>query len=226
MPWKTWFHRKKKNWHSILHKTVLSHLNSGLVFEYYKACEISKYFSCSSLTEYSIPCSVHQQVTVLKCVWNELLTLRLAFRPSPVEDALVLGTGQLLRRDQGEPGLRRWVGRFLDEIVAPCKAMNLEMAELVCMKALVLFNPGVYACMLYILVEALLFIYMYVHFQGTEKEFSCAMLCIFNTFQWGWNEYVEYPGTWFLQESNFPMASIWIFDCRLFLICTKLDLYY
>ena len=82
------------------------------------------------------------QVIVLKCVWNELLTLRLAFRPSPVEDALVLGTGKLLFRNKGDPEMMRIVGRFLDEIVTPCKMMSLEMAELVCMKALVLFNPG------------------------------------------------------------------------------------
>ncbi|XP_065185648.1 retinoic acid receptor RXR-beta-A-like isoform X2 [Sycon ciliatum] len=85
--------------------------------------------------------TIEDQVSVLKSVWNELLTLRLAFRPSPVEDALLLGTGKLLFRDKGDPEMMRIVGRFLDEIVTPCKMMNLEMAELVCMKALVLFNP-------------------------------------------------------------------------------------
>ena len=75
-------------------------------------------------------------------VWNELLTLQLAFRTSPFENTLTLGTGQLMYRDQGDPDIRRLVGRFIDEIVTPCKAMSLEMAELVCMKALVLFNPG------------------------------------------------------------------------------------
>lgn len=82
------------------------------------------------------------QVVVLKSVWNELLTIQLAFRASPYESTLILGSGQLLYRDQGDPDIRRLVGRFIDEIVTPCKAMGLEMAELVSMKALVLFNPG------------------------------------------------------------------------------------
>jgi hypothetical protein len=92
-----------------------------------------------------IPCFIglhlDDQVRLLKCTWSELLMLRMATRYSPMEDTLVLGSGRALHREfTQDPEVRRLIGRILDEVVAPFKKMNIDQAEMACLKTIILFD--------------------------------------------------------------------------------------
>eukprot|EP00118_Oscarella_pearsei_P025378 m.308087 g.308087 ORF g.308087 m.308087 type:complete len:435 (+) comp43358_c0_seq1:141-1445(+) len=84
------------------------------------------------------------QVRLLKSAWSELLMLRMALRYSPVDDTIVLANGTALHRDlTSSPEVGRLVGRIIDEVVKPFKSMDVDQAEMACLKTIVLFNADV-----------------------------------------------------------------------------------
>ncbi|XP_065827813.1 retinoic acid receptor RXR-alpha-B-like isoform X2 [Oscarella lobularis] len=86
------------------------------------------------------------QVRLLKSAWSELLMLRMALRYSPLDDTIVLANGTALHRNlssASNPEIGRLVGRIIDEVVKPFKLMDVDQAEMACLKSIVLFNCDV-----------------------------------------------------------------------------------
>lgn len=92
-----------------------------------------------------IPCfcelPLDDQVALLRAHAGEHLLLGVARRSMMTKDALLLGSGCVVEPDSIEPEMGRVVKRVLDELVKPLIDINMDDAELACLKAIVFFDP-------------------------------------------------------------------------------------
>ncbi|KAK8386648.1 hypothetical protein O3P69_017847 [Scylla paramamosain] len=90
---------------------------------------------------------IEDQVVLLKAGWNELLIASFSHRSMGVEDGIVLATGLVVHRSSAhQAGVGAIFDRVLSELVSKMKEMKMDKTELGCLRAIVLFNPGVTCC--------------------------------------------------------------------------------
>lgn len=76
--------------------------------------------------------------------WNELLIAGFSHRSVNVEEAVLLATGLRVTRDRAnEAGIGAVFDRVLVELVAKMREMKMDKTELGCLRAIVLYNPGI-----------------------------------------------------------------------------------
>jgi len=76
--------------------------------------------------------------------WNELLIAGFSHRSTAVHDGILLSTGMHIHRSSAhQAGVGTIFDRVLTELVAKMREMNMDKTELGCLRAIVLFNPGV-----------------------------------------------------------------------------------
>lgn len=77
--------------------------------------------------------------------WNELLIAGFSHRSIGVQDTVLLATGLRVNRDSAnEAGIGAIFDRVQVELVAKMREMKMDKTELGCLRAIVLFNPGMY----------------------------------------------------------------------------------
>lgn len=86
---------------------------------------------------------VDDQVVLLKSGWNELLIAGFSHRSMHVKDGIVLATGLVVHRNSAHSGgVAAIFDRVLTELVAKMREMKMDKTELGCLRAIVLYNPG------------------------------------------------------------------------------------
>lgn len=86
---------------------------------------------------------IEDQVVLLKAGWNELLIAGFSHRSMDVKDGIVLATGLVVHRNSAaSAGVVAIFDRVLTELVAKMKEMRMDKTELGCLRAIVLYNPG------------------------------------------------------------------------------------
>ncbi|XP_059351315.1 retinoic acid receptor RXR-like isoform X2 [Daphnia carinata] len=82
------------------------------------------------------------QVVLLRAGWNELLIAAFSHRSVGVKDGIVLATGLVIHRNSAhQAGVGSIFDRVLTELVSKMREMKLDLAELGCLRAIILFNP-------------------------------------------------------------------------------------
>ncbi|XP_061427850.1 retinoic acid receptor RXR-alpha-B-like isoform X1 [Lethenteron reissneri] len=82
------------------------------------------------------------QVILLRAGWNELLIASFSHRSIGVSDGILLATGLHVHRSSAHSaGVGSIFDRVLTELVSKMRDMNMDKAELGCLRAIVLFNP-------------------------------------------------------------------------------------
>jgi hypothetical protein len=85
------------------------------------------------------------QVVLLRAGWNELLIAAFSHRSVGVKDGIVLATGLVIHRHSAHAaGVGTIFDRVLTELVSKMREMKLDLAELGCLRAIILFNPGMW----------------------------------------------------------------------------------
>lgn len=85
---------------------------------------------------------VEDQVVLLRAGWNELLIAAFSHRSVGVRDGIVLATGLVIHRHSAhQAGVGTIFDRVLTELVSKMREMKLDLAELGCLRAIILFNP-------------------------------------------------------------------------------------
>lgn len=80
---------------------------------------------------------------MLKNGWNELLIAEFSYRSTCKEDAILLANGvEVSKQNAKVNGIGDIFGRVLNDLVAKMREMEMDYAELGCLRAIVLFNPG------------------------------------------------------------------------------------
>jgi Ligand-binding domain of nuclear hormone receptor len=75
--------------------------------------------------------------------WNELLIAGFSHRSISVQDSVLLATGLRVNRDSAnEAGIGSIFDRVQVELVAKMREMKMDKTELGCLRAIVLYNPG------------------------------------------------------------------------------------
>jgi hypothetical protein len=88
---------------------------------------------------------IEDQITLLKTGWNELLIAGFSHRSMNVKDGIVLATGIIVHRNSAQQaGVGAIFDRVLTELVAKMREMKMDKTELGCLRAIVLFNPGIH----------------------------------------------------------------------------------
>ncbi len=86
---------------------------------------------------------VEDQMVLLKTGWNELLIAEFSHRSMNVKDGIVFATGIVVHRPGAHgAGVGTIFDRVLTELVAKMREMKMDKTELGCLRAIVLFNPG------------------------------------------------------------------------------------
>lgn len=86
--------------------------------------------------------SSQDQLTLIRSGWNELLIAAFAFRSTRINDGIILSNGSIITKKIAlNAGVGTIFDRILVELVAKMKEMNMDKAELGCLRAIVLFNP-------------------------------------------------------------------------------------
>lgn len=87
---------------------------------------------------------LEDQCSLVKAGWNELLIAEFAHRSIHANNVLVLANGFYIN-DQGakSTGIGDIFQRVLNELVTKMREMNMDKTELGCLRAVVLFNPGI-----------------------------------------------------------------------------------
>uniref|UniRef100_A0A673K5G7 Retinoic acid receptor RXR n=1 Tax=Sinocyclocheilus rhinocerous TaxID=307959 RepID=A0A673K5G7_9TELE len=103
------------------------------------------------------------QVILLRAGWNELLIASFSHRSITVKDGILLGTGLHVHRSSAHSaGVGSIFNRVLTELVSKMKDMQMDKTELGCLRAIVLFNPGVSLIAIYIHLSLLLLIVLLI----------------------------------------------------------------
>ena len=103
------------------------------------------------------------QVVLLRAGWNELLIAAFSHRSVGVKDGIVLATGLVIHRHSAHAaGVGTIFDRVLTELVSKMREMKLDLAELGCLRAIILFNPGMWPRMNEKLLQILK---RFLHFQ-------------------------------------------------------------
>lgn len=78
------------------------------------------------------------------CVgWNELLIAGFSHRSIDTREGLVLAQGVIVYRNTAhQAGIGSIFDRVLSELVTKMRDMGMDKAELGCLRAIILFNPG------------------------------------------------------------------------------------
>lgn len=77
--------------------------------------------------------------------WNELLIAAFSHRSISVKDGILLATGLHVHRSSAhQAGVGTIFDRVLTELVSKMREMKMDKTELGCLRAIVLFNPGMY----------------------------------------------------------------------------------
>lgn len=75
--------------------------------------------------------------------WNELLIAAFSHRSISVKDGILLATGLHVHRSSAhQAGVGTIFDRVLTELVSKMREMKMDKSELGCLRAIVLFNPG------------------------------------------------------------------------------------
>ncbi|KAF0031140.1 hypothetical protein F2P81_015695 [Scophthalmus maximus] len=83
------------------------------------------------------------QVILLRAGWNELLIASFSHRSISVKDGILLATGLHVHRNSAHSaGVGAIFDRVLTELVSKMRDMQMDKTELGCLRAIVLFNPG------------------------------------------------------------------------------------
>ena len=83
------------------------------------------------------------QAKSLKVCWMEIIVFNLATQRQPSDDSVFIGAHHLLSRDDGfDEELQKLIGRLIDELILPFRAMNLTDKEKACIRGLLFFSPG------------------------------------------------------------------------------------
>ncbi|XP_047697487.1 retinoic acid receptor RXR-gamma isoform X2 [Prionailurus viverrinus] len=86
--------------------------------------------------------TLEDQVILLRAGWNELLIASFSHRSVSVQDGILLATGLHVHRSSAHSaGVGSIFDRVLTELVSKMKDMQMDKAELGCLRAIVLFNP-------------------------------------------------------------------------------------
>ncbi|KAG1695554.1 Retinoic acid receptor RXR-alpha-A [Nymphon striatum] len=84
------------------------------------------------------------QVLLLRAGWNELLIASFSHRSITIQDGILLSSGLLVHRDSAHSaGVGAIFDRVLIELVSKMKEMNMDIVELGCLRAIILFNPAI-----------------------------------------------------------------------------------
>ena len=77
--------------------------------------------------------------------WNELLIAAFSHRSISVKDGILLATGLHVHRSSAhQAGVGTIFDRVLTELVSKMREMKMDKTELGCLRAIVLFNPGIH----------------------------------------------------------------------------------
>ncbi|XP_058028211.1 retinoic acid receptor RXR-beta isoform X3 [Ahaetulla prasina] len=83
------------------------------------------------------------QVILLRAGWNELLIASFSHRSISVKDGILLATGLHVHRNSAHSaGVGAIFDRVLTELVSKMRDMRMDKTELGCLRAIILFNPG------------------------------------------------------------------------------------
>ncbi|KAH9414856.1 hypothetical protein DERP_012446 [Dermatophagoides pteronyssinus] len=83
------------------------------------------------------------QLVLLKSSWNELLIAEFSYRSTCKHDALLLANGVEVSQQKAQSaGIGDIFSRVLNELVAKMREMQMDLSELGCLRAIVLFNPA------------------------------------------------------------------------------------
>ncbi|KAF6016827.1 RXRA [Bugula neritina] len=78
--------------------------------------------------------------------WNELLIAAFSHRSVGCDDGILLATGLHVRKEAAQKaGVGILFDRVLNELVGKMRDMKIDKSELGCLRAIVLFNPGMKA---------------------------------------------------------------------------------
>jgi hypothetical protein len=78
--------------------------------------------------------------------WNELLIAAFSHRSTVVKDGILLATGLHVHRSSAhQAGVGTIFDRVLTELVAKMREMKMDKTEVGCLRAIVLYNPGIIA---------------------------------------------------------------------------------
>ena len=87
----------------------------------------------------------NDQLVLLKSGWNELLIAEFSYRSTCKQDALLLANGVEVSQQKAQSaGIGDIFSRVLNELVAKMREMQMDPAEIGCLRAIVLFNPGIF----------------------------------------------------------------------------------
>jgi retinoid X receptor alpha len=93
---------------------------------------------------------VEDQVVLLKAGWNELLIAGFSHRSMDVKDGIVLANGLIVHRNSAHSaGVVAIFDRVLTELVAKMRDMTMDKTELGCLRAIILYNPGMFTFILF-----------------------------------------------------------------------------
>lgn len=82
------------------------------------------------------------QVSLLRAHAGEHLLLSLVGRSLAYKDILLLGNDTVVTRHSSEVAMSRLAARILDELIEPLRDVQIDDAELACLKTIVFFDPG------------------------------------------------------------------------------------
>nr|WIM36152.1 ultraspiracle [Pyrrhocoris apterus] len=87
---------------------------------------------------------IDDQVLLLRAGWNELMIAGFSHRSIGVKDGIVLGPGVTVSRNTADQaGVDIIFDRVLTELVSKMREMEMDKAELGCLRAIILYNPEV-----------------------------------------------------------------------------------
>ncbi|XP_018325762.1 retinoic acid receptor RXR isoform X2 [Agrilus planipennis] len=87
---------------------------------------------------------LQDQVLLLRAGWNELLIAGFSHRSIDAKDSIVLATGLTITRQSAhQVGVGGIFDRVLNELVVKMREMEIDRAELGCLRCIILYNPDV-----------------------------------------------------------------------------------
>ncbi len=100
--------------------------------------------------------STDDKIALLKTHAGENLILGAARRSLRCADTLVLGNGAIISREKSEFEISKVTGLVLDLVVKPLREIQINDHEFSCLKAIVFFDPGLFAIYFYLTFKILI----------------------------------------------------------------------
>lgn len=97
---------------------------------------------CYHLKQYAKPTSLHFKVILLEEAWSELFLLCAIQWSLPLDNCPLLSFPELSPAGKGSPSASDV--RVLQEVFSRFKPLQVDPTEFACLKAIVLFKPGVF----------------------------------------------------------------------------------